>query len=90
MDFNTWNDCRDDNMKLWNELTEEEQKAIIDLAVKISEVIETEIVDPLVECFNGLSRFFALASKRSYWLCTKCGTEEHYNDDFCANCGEPD
>jgi len=45
-------------MKLWNELTEEEQKALIDLAIQMYEIIDEGIVVPLVKLFNELEWFF--------------------------------
>lgn len=48
-------------MKLWNELTEEEQKAIIDLVKAILEILDESVVKPLVELFDDLSWFFMAA-----------------------------
>lgn len=48
-------------MKLWNELTEEQQKAVIELAKKILEILDETIIKPLVELFDDLSWFFMAA-----------------------------
>jgi len=48
-------------MKLWNELTEEEQKAVIKLAEDIYKILNETIIEPLTKLFDELCWFFMAA-----------------------------
>lgn len=48
-------------MKLWNELTMEQQEAVGVPSSDIGKIIEEVVIEPLVELFDTLSYFFMAA-----------------------------
>ena len=47
-----------DNMKMWDELTKEQQKCLIQLVKDLYKVINDGVVKPLLEMIDDLSFFF--------------------------------